>query len=321
MSCRIVLALLALSLVAELSLACAPRAPLTCPRRGGPAWSELASPHLVLWTDVDPGEARRLLAELEGLFDALAHVMPRPRRAPAAKIEVVVFERREDYAALLWPERGSGGFFTRKLDADFEPQPIMVFYDDPLVGRETVFLHELAHRFLRERFASLPIWLDEGLAQLYSTIRVESDRVVVGERRPAAYVDFAGPPFWEGAAYEGAHDLRPPLPATALAPSVSELRAAGEREFHAPERRARFYAAAWRFTHLLASRPAPRFSSFLDDLERGRERPGSLRRGLRRRHGVDRGRPRRVPHEGAAAHARRRLPAPSRGAQRAPRDA
>ena len=270
MRCSTLYARLALCLVATLSVACLPRPPLTCPERGGAPWSEITTPHLVLRTDVEPASARRVVTALEGLYEALAHVMPRPRGAPAVKLDVVVFDRREDYDALFGPERRQAGFFTQKLDADFEPRPILVFYDDPRVGIETVFLHELAHRFLRERFARIPPWLDEGLAQYYETLRFASGHLVIGERRSAAYVDFAALPFRDHVAYEGAHDLRVPAPApVATAPSLGELLGARERDLHARARRARFYAAAWRLSHLLMSREEARFSSFLHELERG----------------------------------------------------
>src|SRR5579871_4048694 len=142
-----------LGVAALLSLGCQPsRPPLTCPERGGPPWSELTSPHLVLKTDVDPASARDLIVGLEAVHDALAQAMPRPRHAPDVKIEVVVFDRREDHLALSWPERWGAGLSTAKLDADFEAQPIAVLYDNPIVGAKLVFAHELTHLFLGERF-------------------------------------------------------------------------------------------------------------------------------------------------------------------------
>jgi hypothetical protein len=35
------------------------------PSQGGPSWTELKSPHFVLWTDVDPARARRLVQDME----------------------------------------------------------------------------------------------------------------------------------------------------------------------------------------------------------------------------------------------------------------
>jgi tetratricopeptide (TPR) repeat protein len=267
---RVVRLALVLFCALALSTACAVRPPLTCPERGGPLWSELSSEHLILKTDADPASARRILAELEGLYEALTCLMRRPRQAPSAKVEVVMFDRVEDLAALVGPERSSAGFFAEKLDADFEPEPIVVFPDDPRVGRATVFVHELAHRLLRERIASPPPWLDEGLAQLYSTLRVERDRIVVGERRPAAYADFAELPLSETVAYESASARRAPMPVPlACAPSLARLLDAGPHDFHAPSTRAAFYAAAFRLAHLVSTFMPDRFAAFLDDLERG----------------------------------------------------
>ena len=90
-------------------------------------------------------------------------------------------------------DRTKGAYFSTHLDADLEPHPIMVMHDELLGGEETraTFLHELAHRFIHQRFAHLPIWLDEGLAQLYSTLRIEGGRAVFGGAAPST--DFWSP--------------------------------------------------------------------------------------------------------------------------------
>jgi len=243
---RALLLLVVLGVAALLSLGCRPsRPPLTCPERGGPPWSELTSAHLVLKTDVDPASARDMLAGFEAVYHALAQAMPRARHAPDVKLEVVVFDRPEDYAALSWPARLGAGLSTAKLDADFERHPIAVLYDDPIVGAKLVFAHELTHLFLGERFVSLPAWLEEGLAQYYSTVRVEGDRIVLGDWLPQAYEPFEEP-----------------------AP-LAEILSTSPRALQERDGRVRFYAGAWRLCHLLATREPARLSSFLDDLERG----------------------------------------------------
>jgi tetratricopeptide (TPR) repeat protein len=196
-----------------------------------------------LKTDVDPGSARDLLAGLEAVYGALAQALP--RHAQDGKIEVVVFERQEDYTALSWPERLGAGLSTAKLDADFERHPVAVLYDDPIVGANLVFAHELTHLFLGERFLSLPPWLEEGLAQYYSTVRVDGDRIVIGDWLPQSYEPFEEPP------------------------PLREILSARPGELGARDERVRFYAGAWRLCHLLATREPARLASFLDDLGRG----------------------------------------------------
>jgi hypothetical protein len=47
-----------------------------------------------------------------------------------------------------------------------------------------IAVHEYAHLFFAHSQWNLPPWLNEGLAELYSTLRPEGDRVVVGAGRP-----------------------------------------------------------------------------------------------------------------------------------------
>jgi tetratricopeptide (TPR) repeat protein len=264
------LARLAFALICAFCLGCTARPPLTCPERGGPPWSELWSEHFHLETDVDPASARRLLGDMERLYAALAHVLPGPRRESSAKLEVVAFDRPEDMARLVGPGRSAAGFFAGKLDGDFEPHPVLVLSDDARVAQKVVFLHELTHRFLHERFAKIPTWLDEGLAQYTSTLELEGDRVVLGRRRPPAYADFTELPLGEGIAYASATGFHPAAPlGLDAAPSLRRLLDASPREFNEPAARPAFYAAAFRLTHLLATRMPERFAPFLDDLTRG----------------------------------------------------
>jgi tetratricopeptide (TPR) repeat protein len=271
---EVLLARAVLGVAALLSLGClASRPPLTCPGREGPAWSELSSAHLVLKTDVDPASARRMLTGFEAVYGALSHALPRGlgaaasearepsagrSRAPDEEVEVVVFDRREDYASLSYPERWSAGISTAKLDADFEPHPVAVLHDDPVLGAPVVFAHELTHRFLHERFPPLPLWIEEGLSQYYATVRVEGDRIVIGDLLPAAYDVLSD------------------------APPLQDLLAWDPRGVPEGAQRERLYAGAWRLCHLLLSRVPTRFSAFLDDLARG-ARP---REAFRRRFGA-----------------------------------
>jgi hypothetical protein len=261
---------LAFALICVFCLGCTARPPLTCPERGGPPWSELSSEHFHLETDTGPRGARRLLGEMEDLYAALARVLPWAPREPSARLEVVAFDRPEDMAILVGPGRSAAGFFAGRLDGDLEPHPVLVLSDDARVAQKVVFLHELTHRFLHERFAKIPAWLDEGLSQYTSTLELEPNRVVLGRRRPAAYADFTELPLGEGIAYASATGFHP---AAALglgaAPSLRRLLDAGPREFHEPGTREAFYAAAFRLTHLIATRMPDRLAPFLDDLLRG----------------------------------------------------
>jgi hypothetical protein len=265
------------ALLAVSSLACA--APLTCPAKGGAPWTELSSTHFVLRTDSDPSEARAMVARFESLWGALAQVIGR-QPGHGQKFDVVRFQRRQDLFEIS-PHRM--GYFALQLPGDLlESQPTVVFLGDDLADedRET-FLHELGHRFLHERFAAIPPWLHEGLAQYYETLRVEGGRIVLGE---TGGLDFSDRPFWWESHRGDAYTTQVPA---FMAPKVWDLINADWTMFHPARasndptrddwhRESANYAGAWKLVHYLLDGPdaadRARLTAFFAAVARG-ERP------------------------------------------------
>jgi tetratricopeptide (TPR) repeat protein len=269
----------ACALLAASSLGCsALRAPLTCPEKGGPRWTEIRSSHFLLHTDLDPEIARARLTEFEATQGALSRQIRRSVAEPAGKVEIILFEREEDFYEVAGQDRTKAGYFTARLAGDVEAQPVMVMPKNFAGEARETFQHELAHRLLHLRFANLPTWLNEGLAQYYSTFRVEAENAYLGGR--LINLDFSERPFvWE-AWYENAYQLQ--IPAM-KAPTVRKLLDSDATMFYigagavpsreAREQQAAYYAGAWKLVQLLLNGPDPRdrvrFEAFLSALERG----------------------------------------------------
>jgi hypothetical protein len=271
---------LGLTLTLSASLGCSSlRPPLTAPAEGGPPWTELTSHHFILETDTDPGSADAVVAEFERMYAALAHAMhvsAGPEDAPGASpIELVLFERAKDFDEVTGHDRTTHAYFSTSSG-----HPTMVMSQGLLAEEtRTVFLHELAHRFIRARFAgftSVPTWLNEGLAQFYSTMRIEDDRIVVGDDLPTAA--FWKQPIYSMAWHESTLQVLIPVH---KAPGVRDL-VDSERATFSPasehenvsqkerERMSLYYTASWKLVHLLMNGPDPqaraRFQAFLSRL-------------------------------------------------------
>lgn len=220
-----------------------------------------------------------MLTKFEGMRSTLAQVLPPGPMEPTERIEIVLFDRQKDYEELGSSVRGSQAYFTTQLAADLEPQPVLVLQSELANEGLATFLHELSHRFLRQRYRDLPVWLNEGLAQFYSTLRVQDGTIRVGGRLRS--LDFTELPYVWAAWYEDSHQIQ--IPAMD-APSVRDLIDAdasafyaGAREEGASSKEARkhaaFYAGAWKLVQLLMHGPdvgaRTRFQSFLAALERG----------------------------------------------------
>ncbi|MEP7126229.1 MAG: AgmX/PglI C-terminal domain-containing protein [Byssovorax sp.] len=253
-------------------------APLISPAEGGAPWTCVTSPHFVVKTNVDPGEARTMAQGFEGSRAALERAMGWSEPASTERVEVISFANATQFHSLDASADARLAYFSPQLALDIEPQPVLVMYrseenDD---GGHSVFLHELTHRFLRERYREIPTWLNEGLAQFYETFRFDGRRGFVGapEGRPSAAVlwtDWYAPP-------------RGGLIPMSLIPSATTLAATSWQDFYGDGLSAgakatwmaAHYAGAFRFVHLLMNGPnadyRSRFQAYLGALARG-EKP------------------------------------------------
>jgi tetratricopeptide (TPR) repeat protein len=252
-------ALALLALVASLlATGCsATRTPPKCPSAGGSAWRELSTRHFVVVTDVDERRARETAKELETMFEDLrAAAFPRVERVSPLTVVVFADDReREAFRTVI-----AAGEFADRFPIDLESAPTVVLgaarYTSLEADWRRIVLHELTHSFLRRAYGGVPIWLNEGLADYLSTLRVEDGKAILGER----------PPYYR---------LTP-----GFTPTVGQLLSADRDTFYAGRQdtlggrdaRYLYYSGAWALVHFLQNGPDPMralFQSFVQRLGAG----------------------------------------------------
>jgi tetratricopeptide (TPR) repeat protein len=143
-------------------------------------WWEAQSAHFVVRTNIDKEGVPELSRRLEEMWSALALQYERmlPARAAVDRMRVIHLERCSDVHVIA----DAGGITSRS--PDYLNETILVTCDDAWApeGRE-VLVHELTHAFNRRFLGTMPTWLNEGLAEYYSTIATEDGKVVVGKLR------------------------------------------------------------------------------------------------------------------------------------------
>lgn len=233
-------------------------------------WTELTSRHFVLRTDLTRHEARAALADFEGVYGTLERVAF-GGDAPRDRIDVVLFSDEVSFRRLAPP--GATGYFMPRQPNDPDPKPTIAIYGRMLIAGTLVdtterrFRHELTHRFLDHRLRWSPPWLAEGMAEYYSTLKVEGGYATVGilHHEKLLRVDIKT----QGSLIEALADNRVDL---AKVPTVAQLLAADYATFHDPAHELANYAGAWAFVHMMLNGPygyAPRFTRFLDLLGGG----------------------------------------------------
>lgn len=239
---------------------------LRCPEHGGAPWRQLDSPHFRLLTDAGPSRARAALREFESALTAFErHVFHRPVPAPPGeRVDLVLFDRDEDFAAIAPP--GATGWYLPRGHGEVGEAPAIALRGGDLEVVRRRFQHELTHRFLSARVRRAPPWLEEGLADYYSTLRVDGDQLVVGElpMRRIFITELLGHVGLGGRLVENRVSIGdvPRLPA---------LLGATHDDFHRPDREVPYYAGSWALVHLFMSTPEgeARLAALLEDLAGG----------------------------------------------------
>jgi len=207
----------------------------------------------------------RMPGYMAGLLRAI------PRVVEAERIDVVLFSDEERFKQLA--PAGAAGYFMPRQPDDPDPQPTIAIHGRMLIAGTLVeatqrrFRHELTHRFLDHRLRWSPPWLEEGLAEYYSTLKVQGDDAIVGTlpNTKILRVDIHSSASLIGSLTEDRVDL-------ADVPTVQQLLEADFGTFHDRAHELAYYAGAWTFVHMMLNGPfgyAPHFQRFLDLLAGG----------------------------------------------------
>ncbi len=267
-------------------LSCAPacsalREPLTAPDAGGPPWRELATPRIVLRTDLDEDDAREAIQKLDALYLAIAESGFPPEPKPTFPTQVILFENEADYRAVA--PRETGGYFFRPSAFDGFLSPTAVLWGIPTESTLRVFAHEQTHSFVRFYYPQAPAGLSEGLAMLFETILLEDSEAVVGSPHP--YLRFRQGASWDQQpirtgfiTYVPVESVRSPRDLLVrLDDKFRHEETTNNDERQKDARRVTgLYASAWGLAHFLTFGPPDyvrRFDIYLDALARAEGSP------------------------------------------------
>ena len=196
-------------------------------------WKRLVVGDLEAVGNAPERELRRALTELQRFRGTLAALLPGLDVRPTERSVLVVV--RPDTFQRFTPRDGRGrkqenvgGYFLQTPDANLMVLPLMSERELTYV---TAF-HEYTHYLIYRNMRNVPRWLNEGIAELYSTFSVERDgRVVIGK----------APPGRLSILYS-----RSLLPVERfLDPETSS------RLFESPSDTALFYTQAWALVHFM----------------------------------------------------------------------
>ena len=237
-----------LLLAVLLAIGAAPAAAL--PPKNDP-WIQLRSPHFTLFSNASDRRARKIALDLERLRSALSQLNPDLKLGSPTPTWIYVFKDTGSFAPyrLFYqgrPRTGEGYFVTHPYGNH------AAINADPRRNATRLIYHEYLHEVLANNYPDLPLWLNEGLAEYYSTFEVVGGVAKIGQPIPLHVV-------W--------------LLRNALIP-LPQLLAMGAsaRDYNEGDRRGVFYAESWALVHFLLSKPERRqqTAELLRDLAAGK---------------------------------------------------
>lgn len=198
------------------------------------AWLQVATPHFSLLTPSKDPKARDLLAILER-FRAVLLQTEWKDAVPTNPVQLVVCKGETEFQQYR-EIQGSFAFYVRRAGHDF----IVV---KALTARTRMAVqHEYMHAVLRHIGGTLPLWLEEGIAQVYSSAIWRDTQVLIGaelEKRPSLS-------------------------------NLEEILSihSGTSGYPEPGRMAEFYSTSWAVAHMLLLDPKYRsaFPAFLREM-------------------------------------------------------
>jgi TonB family protein len=161
-------------------------------------WISVRTPHFTILTDAGVGEGRALARKFEefrAVFDRMTQGAIRNGERPITVVAVRNEAAMRDLLPGYWETQDGfrpAGVFIRGLDRhhialrldanDAYADAARELGLDPKPYR--IVFHEYVHSLLQGN-ESLPLWLNEGLAEFYASSRIDRDRVLLGQPAPA----------------------------------------------------------------------------------------------------------------------------------------
>jgi hypothetical protein len=192
-----------------------------------PEWRLTRSPHFEVYAQTSDQRARAILQHFEQLR-AFFQQQNAWKASSSSPVRVIVFASQDEYQ----PYRLRANADAYYVGSDDQNYIVMAGADSQGFAAAA---HEYTHMILRASTLQLPAWLKEGLAELYSTLRMDDRGTELGGPLPGRLNTLRG------------HDWMP----------LQDLMGVSDASLQHAERATAdlFYAESWALTGMLALSP------------------------------------------------------------------
>src|ERR1041384_725549 len=142
-------------------------------------WRSVRTNHLFVIGNADAENLRRVAVWLEFFHAAFAHLVSRNVIDSSVPTTVIVFRDDASFTPFKPVYNGRpasvSGFFLPGDDVNY-----IVFSLDPRGDPYGTAFHEYVHLHVKDNIPNAPLWLNEGLAELYESLQFSGGDVLIG---------------------------------------------------------------------------------------------------------------------------------------------
>jgi tetratricopeptide (TPR) repeat protein len=147
-------------------------------------WTSIRSKNFVVIGNASEGDMRKVTTRLEQFRQVLSLLFPRAKIETPVPTTVVIFKDHDSFRPFKPLYKGKvredvGGYFIVGQDMNY----IALTADKSVISPFEVIFHEYEHFFLGNNLRNAPLWLNEGLAEYYSTFTTSDDeqKILLGQ--------------------------------------------------------------------------------------------------------------------------------------------
>jgi len=207
-------------------------------------WTRITTPNFELYTTAGEKKGKETVRHFEQVREFFLKASP-VRGSSDFPVRIVEFETAEQYQPFVPPATVATAYFLNTPVRDYIVLGNLAQVDD------SIAIHEYMHLIIKHSGLKIPIWLNEGWADVYSTLRPMGKETAVGDLR---------------------EDRMNSLKADKWL-SFDELTSTDQSSpnYHEAARVGIFYAESWALAHMLYLSPEYKdnFGKFVIALHRG----------------------------------------------------
>ncbi len=140
--------------------------------RADTSWLRIQTDNFEIYTPQGERKAKEILLYFEQLREFFLNYW-KLKPDPGTPVRIVFFGNEKLYTPFR-PHKAAAGFFQHGMDRDW------IVIGQQTQGWERLVCHEYTHLMVKQSGLPIPLWLNEGLAEIYSTFRPVGNKVEIG---------------------------------------------------------------------------------------------------------------------------------------------